>query len=81
MRTIVTICAQLADWHGQALKGVHHDGEKIASAAVRDPSWVRAETALAEAARCRADAAKAVRKAKKANDQALWFDEVFEDEG
>jgi len=75
------VYAQLAQWHGKAVQGVHHAGEKIESIDPRNAGWLRAEIALQEAAHYGADAAEALERAQRANESALWFDEVIEDEG
>jgi hypothetical protein len=72
---------QMADWHGRAVQGVHHAGEKVMSVDPRNTGWIRAEVALQEAARYGADALDALERAQEGNESALWFDEVIEDEG
>ncbi len=77
--TLDQVYRQLADWHGAALEGVHHGGEKKEGTDPLNRSWIRAQLALLEAAQYGADAADAVGRARDANTVAQWFDEVIDD--
>jgi hypothetical protein len=78
--TLDQVYRQLAEWHGAALEGVHHGGEKKEGADPLNRAWIRAELALQEAAQYGTDAAEALARARGANTVAQWFDEVITDE-
>jgi hypothetical protein len=78
--TLDQIYRQLAEWHGSVVEGVHHSGEKTAGGDPHNPGWIRAELALQEAAQYGADAVAALARAEGANELAVWFDEVLDDE-
>jgi len=73
--TLEGVYAALATWHGAVVTGVHHGGERERGDP-GNPGWVRADIALREAAQYSSDAAAALARAHKANDVALWFDEL-----
>lgn len=73
--TLNEVYIRLAQWHGQVVHGVHHAGQDERGDP-QNPGWVRADIALREAAQYGADATAALDRAHRANDVALWFDEV-----
>lgn len=73
--TLNEVYTGLALWHGQVVHGVHHAGEDERGDP-ENPGWVRADIALREAAQYGADATAALDRAHRANDVALWFDDV-----
>jgi hypothetical protein len=77
--TLAVVYRQLAAWHAQVKHGVHHGGEHESSVP-GDPSWVRAELALQEAARYADAAVDALKRAHLANGVARWYEEIVVDE-
>ena len=79
---LAQIYAQLAEWHGQVLQGVHHSGEDERGS-LDNPGWARAELELQDAAHHAAAAEASLRRAHSANGVVKWFDEARQviDEG
>ncbi len=74
------IYAGLADWHSHVEHGKHFAGIKEHSD-LENPGWVRADIALREAEQYGADATAALERARSANQEAIWFDEIEDDDG
>jgi hypothetical protein len=67
---------RLAAWHREVEVGVHHAG---GPGYMENPGWLPAEVALEEAAQYASDSARALDRAREANENAEWFDEIRAD--
>jgi hypothetical protein len=78
--TLDEVYSGLADWHSHVEHGKHFV-VKTEHADLENPGWVRADIALREAEQYGADATAALERARSANEEAIWFDEIEDDGG